>query len=245
VAVENPNAGFVSNNNEGFSEKNTMPPVIQLENTVAYRHGQLSNTNQGPLVVGPSGSMMKLGMVNKLQSVDQQGSGAVIMSKSLGANLVLHARDRIGTLSSSSSRSGGSLSQVPIDNTPTDFTIKKQSGLLSSTGIARSSRLSAPRDSQISNPRTFRLKRSTRHGYEDQTRRRNYMLEEQYLVTSDKLACFSGETLECKGIGEFKDYAGIEWFCLSMCEGDRCPLDKCQCGCRDTNTDKWRPITVK
>lgn len=242
VAVENPNSGFVSNNNEGFGAKNTRPPVLQLENTVAYRKGGLSSSNHGPLVVGPSGSLMKLGMVNKLQSVDQQGSGAVIMSKSLGANLVLHAQDRVGGEVFSSS---GTLSQNPRDIGPQDFTMKKQSGSLSSTGIARSSHLSAPRNSQISDPRTFRLRRSTRHGYEDQTRRRNYMLEEQYLVTSDKLACVAGETLECKGIGEFKDITGINWFCLSMCEGDRCPLDKCQCGCRDSNTDKWRPITVK
>lgn len=54
------------------------------------------------------------------------------------------------------------------------------------------------------------------------------MLEEQYIVIEGgKLICVVGEEFQCVGIGEFKDVVGINWFCLSMCEGDRCLCNKC------------------
>lgn len=240
VANSNPNAGFLSNNNERFVP-NTKPPLLQLENTVASRDTSYNNHHHGPVVVGPSGSVMDLNMVNKLQNAEKPGGGAVIMSKSLGANLVLHAQDTIG-----GGAEGGSLSQNPHDLGPQDFTIdKRRAGSLSNVRSPSSSHLSAPGASQPMDQ--FRMKRSTRRNHhEDPYRRRQYMLEEQYLVSSvDKLACTSEEKLECIGVGDFKDVAGINWFCLSMCEGDRCPSNKCECGCRDQNTDKWRPLTVK
>lgn len=239
VAAGNPNSGFVSNNNEGY-HPNTRPPVLQLENTVATRHIGLSGHNHGPLVVGPSGSLMDLGMVNKLHNAERPGGGTVIMSKSLGANMVLHAQDTIGGGAES-----GTLSQNPHDLGPQDFTMKRHSGSLSNAaGHTGGSHLSAP-GASLSGER-FRLRRSTRNHYPDPHRRREYMLEEQYIVTEGgKLTCAAGEELQCVGIGEFKDVAGINWFCLSMCEGDRCPRNKCQCGCRDQSTDSWRPLSVK
>lgn len=239
VASGNQNSGFVSNNNEGY-HPNTRPPVLQLENTVATRHSGLSGHNHGPLVVGPSGSLMDLGMVNKLHNAERPGGGAVIMSKSLGANMVLHAQDTIG-----GGVESGTLSQNPHDLGPQDFTMKRRSGSLSNAaGHTGGSHLSAP-GASLSGER-FRLRRSTRNHYPDPHRRREYMLEEQYIVTEGgKLTCAAGEELQCVGIGEFKDVAGINWFCLSMCEGDRCPRNKCQCGCRDQSTDKWRPLSVK
>lgn len=63
---------------------------------VVIRYSGLSGYNYGLFVVGFSGFLMDLGMVNKLYNVERFGGGVVIMFKFLGVNMVFYVQDIIG-----------------------------------------------------------------------------------------------------------------------------------------------------